>query len=768
MSVIYLPPPFVYNIISNEKDSSRLQLDCDQYTCEEEIALAALLGRRKTAIKGYEGNIFMNRDKNGIPVICASSLKDLYFGLGWIHAHDRFLNMEVGRIVARGRGAECFDPSLLKLDIEMRRYSLLNDAEAESARLNGKSLQLINAYCAGVNQRLETGSLPFEFKLLGHRPDSWTPADSIITAKLIGVTDLTETQGWMEKFIIQLIKQDVSLKMIKELFPYLTEEPDREYLEIIRQVRLTGSIVPESIKWAELPRLQCSNNWVVRGEKSKSGKPIFCGDPHLDTSRLPAIWQEVIMESGDFFFIGATVPGIPGPAMGRTNYLAWSPTYGNIDVIDYFIEDVKDGLYRCGSERRSFNIREELFAIRNSDPVRVRYFENEHGVLEEEPVESGYYPCLAWSAARNCGAETIKNMFEIPLCRNAEDALERFSELDFAAFNWVVADTKGNIGYRMSGRNPVRKEGCSGLLPLPGWDKSYNWQGFHDRKSNPSLFNPPEQYIVTANQDLNHLSPVRVINIAMAPYRTRRISELLAVRDDHSVESMKKMQYDIYSKQAEDFMKLFRPLLPDSEAGKILAGWDLVYSPDSLAPTLFENILSELLWIVFGELNFGREVFDFLANETILLHDYYWNFDRILLGEDSAWFRGRKREDLYREAIERGLAIRAESYGKSRKIMMRHLLLGGRLPRFLGFDYGPLELIGGRATISISQIFKESGRVATFSPTYRFITDLAEEIVHSVLAGGPSDRRFSKWYVSGLPGWIAGKYNELTRNKQDN
>jgi penicillin G amidase len=725
------------------------------------------LGRKKKIIKGIDSNIDLSRDEHGVPVVRATTYTDLYYGLGWVHAHDRFLNMEVGRVVARGRGAECFDSSLLKLDIEMRRYNLRNDAEAESARLNNKTLQLINAYCAGVNRRLETGPLPFEFKLIGHRPEPWTPADTIITAKLIGVTDLTETQGWMEKFIIQLIKQDVPLKMIKELFPYLTEEPEQKYLDIIRQIRLPEPIIPESIKWAELPRLQCSNNWVVMGEKSKSGKPIFCGDPHLDTSRLPAIWQEVILEAADFFFIGATVPGLPGPAMGRTKQLAWSPTYGNMDVIDHFIEEVKDGLYRRGSEWRSFVIREELFSIRNSETLRVRYFENEHGVLEEEPTENGYYPCFAWSAARECGAETINNMFEIPLCRTAEEALKCFANLDFAAFNWVVADEDGNIGYQMSGRNPVRKKGCSGLLPLPGWDKSYDWQGYHDRRTNPSIFNPVDQYIATANQDLNHLAPVKVINISMAPYRIRRISELLEECNNHSVESMKKMQYDIYSKQAEDFMALFKPLLPVHKVGKLLAEWNLVYSSKSLAPTLFENILSELLRIVFGELNFGVETFDYLVNETVLLHDYYWNFDRILLSEDSAWFKGRKREDLYREAIERGLAVRAEPYGRGRKIMMRHLLLGGRLPRFLGFDFGPLELIGGRATISISQIFQQSGRVGTFSPTYRFITDLAEEKVYSVLAGGPSDRRFSRWYVSGIPGWLRGKYNELVRSEKD-
>jgi penicillin G amidase len=117
--------------------------------------------------------------------------------------------------------------------------------------------------------------------------------------------------------------------------------------------------------------------------------------------------------------------------------------------------------------------------------------------------------------------------------------------------------------------------------------------------------------------------------------------------------------------------------------------------------------------------------------------------------------------DIISKAIDKALAVKAEPYGQGRVIMMKNILLGGRLPRFFGFDYGPLELIGGRTTISISQIFKTGERVATFSPTYRFITDFSENKIHSVLAGGPSDRRFSGFYTSGIKGWLKGIYNEL-------
>lgn len=726
----------------------------------------AQLSKYKLTLKSQFGLVELKRDENGIPVIKATSQPALYYGLGWVHAYDRIMNMELSRLVAQGRGAECLDPALLKLDITMRRYNLWGDSLGEAEKLKGWELELINAYCGGVNERFTHCHMPFEFRLISHKPAPWTAADVIATLKLIGMVDLTETQGWMEKFIIEMIKQGYLPEMIRELFPYLTDQPGEDYLDIIRQVRLPESIVPETIAWAALPRMQCSNNWAVSGSKSSTGRALFCGDPHLDSSRLPAIWQEVILECGDFRFAGATIPGIPGLPMGRTDHLAWSPTYGNMDVVDYFIEDVRDGHYVRGGERRPFKVREEVFVVRGSEPVTVRYHETEHGVLEEEPEADGYYLCLAWSGARGCGAESVAGMLQAPYLKTAPEALDCFKELDFSAFNWVVADAGGNVGYRMSGRNPIRKEGCSGLLPLPGWDESFDWRGFHDRDTNPSIYNPAEQYIVTANQDLNELGTARVTNMAMAPYRTRRISELLEARDDHSIESMKQMQYDLYSKQAEDFMSVIRHLLPDTEKGRILAEWDLKYSSDSVGPFLFEGIYSELIALVFGELNFGRKVLDYLVHETVLMHDYYYNFDQVLLSEDSAWFRGRGRNDLYNEAIRRALTMQAEPFGKGRKIMMRNTFFGGRLPRFLGFDYGPIELIGGRATISISQIFRVGERTATFSPTYRFITDFNEEKIHSVLAGGPSDRRFSGLYTSGIKGWIEGEYNELKLSGQ--
>ena len=186
------------------------------------------------------------------------------------------------------------------------------------------------------------------------------------------------------------------------------------------------------------------------------------------------------------------------------------------------------------------------------------------------------------------------------------------------------------------------------------------------------------------------------------------------------------------------------------------------YASNSLGASTFENIYLEFARLVFGEQSLGSEVMACLMDERIIFVDFTGSFDRVMLQEESAWFGGKARDELLRVAIERGLAREARPWGETRKVMMNNIMFAGRLPKWLGFDYGPIEIIGGRATIPQGQIFQTLGRTGTFSPSYKFVTDFAEDCIYSAMAGGPSDRRFSKWYTSGVADWLAGKYRKMS------
>jgi len=228
---------------------------------------------------------------------------------------------------------------------------------------------------------------------------------------------------------------------------------------------------------------------------------------------------------------------------------------------------------------------------------------------------------------------------------------------------------------------------------------------------------------------------------------------------------MKRLQLDLYSVQAERFMQLFAPHLPDSLFGRLLKRWDLCYDKDSRAATLFEELYHAVLRRVFGRDLFGLEAWDAVVAETPILADYYAFFDRILLDGDPRFFPDGGRDAVFKEVVEEvmhSLEWRAlERWGKRRRTLMTNILFQGSLPRFLGFDHGPVELEGNRATVVQGGLFIAHGRRTTFCPSWRYVTDLGTDSAETVLAGGPSGRRLSRHYRTDVKRWLRGGFKRL-------
>ena len=391
------------------------------------------------------------------------------------------------------------------------------------------------------------------------------------------------------------------------------------------------------------------------------------------------------------------------------------------------------------------------------------FYENEHGVLDGDPHKEGYYLATRW-APGEAGVGALSAVFEIGRGATVAEGMTILGKLE-SAWSFVFADRHGDIGYQMTGLVPRRRAGASGFVPLPGWVAENDWQGFLTIEEMPRAINPEDGFIVTANNDLNALGTASPINIPMGAYRAERIRDLLREEKKFTVDDMTTMHFDLYSLQAERFMALLEPLLPDTPQAGVLKAWDRCYDATSKGAYLFERFYQELYREVFGRNGMGEKVIDFLAARTGVFIDFYENFDRILLASQSAWFGGQTRDELYRKAAERALAVEPREWAQDRQITMAHILLGGKLPGFAGFDRGPLAGIGSRATIHQGQIYESGGRVTTFMPSFRWVTDMADTVLCSNLAGGPSDRRFSKWYVSDLANWQAGRYKTVSPDR---
>ncbi len=721
-----------------------------------------ILKDNMVTLKGENGIIEIKRNEHGIPEITAMSFNDASFALGWVHANDRQLQMMITKIILEGRASEKIAASdeLIEADKYIRSLNLYPDIAGQKKLLDRGVRESIEFYSAGVNSCIDESGTVFELKFLKCTPEPWKMEDTMMLAKVFTYFGLTDVQGNMEKLIVQMVQNNIDEKRIRELFPYLTDEID---VELLKKIKLNPPMIPGAVQWlSRIPRFIGSNNWAVSGRLTESGMPILCGDPHLEVNRMPAIWHEVIIRLPDDTLIGYALPGTPCIVIGRNRNLAFSPTYSFMDMIDFRIEECRAGKYRRGNTWHLFDVRREVIKTKKGEEIKVDFYENELGILEGDPFVDGFYLIRQWSADKECGAQELNGIYNVMKAKTVREGMRHYRELDSASFNFVMADTGGNIGYQMSGRLFNRPSGVSGLLPLPAWDRKYNSRGYVSKNRLPSLYNPKEGIIVTANQDLNHLGTSSPINLAMASYRAERIEHLLKKRKKVGTEYMKEIHYDLYSIQAEKLMKIILPLITDTKKGKILKEWDLHYKSDSVGATLFENVYRTMIETVFGDYGFGRDTVKYLFTETSIFNDYYGNFDNILLNKKSCWFKFGSRDDLLRSIITEGLKKKSPEYGKTRKIYFKHLLFADKIPSFFGFDYGPVELPGSRATVTQGQIFKSAGRTTTFSPSCRIIADMADEYLHTNTTGGNCDRPFSKWYKNNNSDWLHGIYKKLS------
>jgi penicillin amidase len=692
------------------------------------------------------------RDAHGIPQIAADDIPGLYWGMGYCHAMDRGLQMLIMRILGQGRAAELLDGSdeMVEVDRFFRRMNWSGGVVREAQKLSAGGRAACEAYCTGVNARFAE-SVPWELKLVGFRPKPWTIGDNLMLARMTGFLTLAQSQGEVERLFVEMVQAGVSNAHLEALFPGSTEGLDRAMVE---QVELGERMVPQSVKWAiAAPRMMASNNWCVSGSLTASGAAMLANDPHLEINRLPNVWVEQSFRWPDGYAILVTMPGLPAPLVGRNEHLSWGATYSFMDAIDSWVEHCRNGQFRRGETWVDFDRRVETIKRKKGKAVVETFWENQHGVLDGDAMKQRYCLATRWSGGDG-GARSINAVLDMWTARTVAEGMASFAKVE-SAFNWIFADRGGNIGYQMSGLMPRRGEGWSGFAPRPGWDERFDWQDFVSTEELPHTQNPADGIIVTANQDLNHLGRANPINTPMGDYRARRIAQLLRERDDHDVESFRAIQFDAYSIEAAEFLEILEPLLGTGPFADALRAWDCRYEPHSVGATAFEIFYAQLLMEMFGP-GCGAEVIDHLRDATGIFVDFYQNFDRVLVAESSPWLGERTRDDVWRAALGKVSRQIPAPWGDRNRITLTHIFFGGKLPRFLGFDRGPIPLRGGRATPHQGQIYRSGRRLTTFAPSVRLVADMSEPVLRSALCGGPSDRRMSKWYASGIDPWLAG------------
>jgi penicillin amidase len=715
------------------------------------------------------------RDEHGVPHVTAGSWRAALYGLGYLHALDRPTQMLFARAMASGRSAELISdkPELVETDKFFRRAGLHLRLDDEVRRLDDNTFGDVTAYCEGVNDGLHEAGRSLPMWATGFRPSPWNQQAVLLIGNLLSYGGLAVGQQQNERLLVELVQTGIDDTRLRELFSPLL---DRVNLELLRRVRIASQLSNEAIELiTDLPRLAGSNAWAVSPSRSASGHALIAADPHLEVNRLPAIWYEAVLRWNDEYVMGATLPGCPLLGVGRTRKLAWGVTYMKGDAIDYFIEDCRPGgtsgwQYRRGQQWRDFELRSEVIERKSGQPETLRVFSNPQGTLEADPngAGAGYYLSFNWIGNSEGASQSIGTWLDVANCKSAADAMDVARECPQPTLNWMFADREGHIGMQGGGWMPKRNPANSGLLPVPAWDEANHWRGRVETYYLPRIYDPPEGFIATANENINPPAGPMLVTMPVPDYRKRRIVERLSQLPHATVADMQQLQYDVVSTQARDLLKVFLPYLPEGPIKERLSKWNGSYSPGSLEATLFTKLYRNVLLEVFGEAphreggGIGWRRMLYLASRFGFSMMLLTCIDRLLLQEHSRWWIERDKGEMIRRAAEKLVGQPDVPWGQFNSFhFVNRFIRDRRMGRYLGFHTGEMPMPGCHATPFQGHLLTTATRETTFAPSYHFVTDLGTDEAWTNLPGGPSESRFSTFYKNDIARWQTGTYKRL-------
>jgi penicillin amidase len=596
-------------------------------------------------LKGLRDRVTIIRDERGIPYIEAKNDADLYFAQGYATASDRLWQMDLFRRNARGELAEILgagpNNAVLEQDKLHRIIGFAHEADAEAAQATPQSRALLEAYANGVNAyiaALDAKSLPPEFQILQYKPRPWTVSDSLIVVKIFFEALSNTWRLDLMREALSVMPAEKRAALTPEISPLdvlvvgkdgkpaklpaanlknATSFSRETLLALARNGEMSAAALARIGFYAE--GLAASNNWVVNGKHTISGKPLLANDPHL-AATAPSIWHMVHLSTPDIRVAGVTAPGLPGVIIGHNGHIAWGFTNVGPDVQDVYLEKFDPNnpkRYLTPTGWREADIRHEEIKVRKgfvsseTDTVAIDVTVTRHGPIVFEKEGKRY--ALRWTALD----PTLNNpnvTHAMNRARNWKEFCKSLELFTAPTQNIVYADIDGHIGYHAAGVVPVRKSG-DGSVPYDGSTDDGEWVSYIPVAKLPQLYDPPSGVIVTANQRIVGTDyPYFLTHSWAQPYRARRIFDLLNQKPRLTAEDFRQIQGDVYSIAgalfAQQSVKILRSQLTPADE-KLRATidafekWDGQIKADSrVAPVLAQMRIafrSRILTAALGE-----------------------------------------------------------------------------------------------------------------------------------------------------------------------
>ncbi|MBS1794579.1 MAG: penicillin acylase family protein [Acidobacteria bacterium] len=612
------------------------------------LIAAAAAGAQTTAktisVKGLQKTVTVRRDARSIPYIEAASDADLYFAQGFVTASDRLWQMDFMRRVARGQLSELFGERVLEEDKRWRRMGFSGIAERSMATLDPGLRKALEDYARGVNAYIATldkSTLPVEFRVLQYEPTPWMATDTLCIGKILA-EGLSST--WQQDLIrasIGFLPADKLRDITNNTTPFdlVLYGKDKADAKTLTGGGNSVAAVPESLlklaeRDAELRKssleragfyaedLAASNNWVISGKRTADGKPLLANDPHLQPA-APNIWYLTHLSTPQNRVAGVTFPGVPGIVLGHNAFIAWGATNVGPDVQDLYRETFNDrGEYKTPAGWEKTIVRTELIKVRKNllkpetETQTLTVEETRHGPLITDEV--GQKWALKWTA-RDPENQEFEAFFKLNRARDWTEFENALKTYGGASQNFVYAAVKGNIGWYAAGKIPLRRTG-DGSVPYDGATNEGDWTGYIPFGELPHLYNPPEGLIVTANQrtvgtDYKYYGIMT--RDAANPWRARRIYELLKDRKNVTMDDVRDVQRDVFSRVYKDLAdEIVKRGAASPETLAALGGWDGRMTADSKAGL----IVNEIRMCVSKKIAEDSKIPEWVARERLL----YW------------------------------------------------------------------------------------------------------------------------------------------------
>ncbi len=782
-------------------------------------------------IPGLDGEVNIYRDAYGVPQIYATSHHDLFFAQGYVHAQDRFWQMDFWRHQGAGRLAELLGKPVLETDKFLRTLGWERIAKEELTYLGEDETAILEAYAEGVNAYLAQvsgSSLSLEYYFLpllnkDYQPAPWTPLNSLTWAKAMAWDLRSNLDTEIDR---ALMLKTLPRNQLEFLYPSYPEDhpvivPDFHLVDPKKQASvLVDNTSPDQVNSllsplytalkASVSRLDeltggggeslGSNSWAVNGDLTDTGKPYLVNDPHLG-AQMPSIWYEVglhcleISESCQLNVAGFSFAGTPGVIIGHNDQIAWGFTNVGPDVMDLYIEKINPenlNQYLTVDGWADMETVIEVIQVAGEEPVELEVHLTHHGPvidpvygLDNFAEESGlaipdnFALALQWTALEpSC---IFCSIWEINLANNWEEFREAASKFSVPAQNLLYADVEGNIGYQMPGNIPIRVEGHDGMLPVPGWNGDYEWQGYIPFEDLPHTLNPSQGYIVTANNavvDENY--PYLITEQWNLGFRANRIVTLLEnAQNPISMNFLKKMQGDNY----EEMAAILVPLIleqsytdPDLQAAQnLLRAWDYQADMDSAPAALFM-----VFWQHFTE----------NATQDNLPDDFRIGVDsrakeimRQLLDQpDNPWWNDtdttekESLEDILQQTLEESLQELEKTQGKDpagwqwgelHTITFLHQVMDSFPFVRNVFNRGPFQTAGGNEIVNATGWNPNNPYVVDWLPSMRMIVDLNNlDNSISIHTTGQSGHAYHPHYIDLAELWRKIYYHPMLWDSQ--